>query len=62
MTLVPCDSRLLFPDNPELVPELFELSGVADTLRPQQLSLTDCELLCNAFVTLRERHHSAIQN
>ena len=44
--------RLLFPNDPELVSELFRLSEVDDTLRAQQLSLEQFEQLCNAFIKL----------
>ena len=44
--------RLLFPANEVLAAELFRLSGVDDTLRPQQLSLDHFEQLCNAYVML----------
>ena len=47
---------LLFPDQPELVPELFQHSGVDDTLRAQQLTLEDFESLCNTYETLKELH------
>lgn len=44
--------RLLFPDSPDLVSDLFSISGVDDTLRPQQLTLTEFEKLCTAYSTL----------
>ena len=44
--------RLLFPNDPELVSELFRLSEVDYTLRAQQLSLEQFEQLCNAFIKL----------
>ena len=44
--------RLLFPANEELAAELFRLSGVDATLRPQQLSLDHFEQLCNAYIML----------
>jgi len=35
-----------------LVPELFRLSGVDDTLRAQQLTLEQFQQLCNAYTEL----------
>ena len=45
-------SSLLFPDNPHLVPLLFSLSGVPDTLRAQQLSMEQVGKLCSAYQQL----------
>ena len=44
--------RLLFPANEKLAAELFRLSGVDDTLRPQQLSLDHFKQLCVAYEML----------
>ena len=58
--------RLLFPDHPEVVPELFRLSGVDDTLRAQQLTLEQFQQLCNAYTQLSANnisdHDCCIEN
>ena len=63
-TLLPCDSqvlmsnvtsfifRLLFPDQPQLVDEMIQLSGVNPNHRAQQLNLVQFEKLCLAYKTL----------
>lgn len=53
--------RLLFPDRPDLVTRLFELSGVQDTLIPQKLTLKDFEQLCDAYTMLSRDQRSAGQ-
>ena len=56
--------RLLFPtvtdkqERDAVVQELFQLSGVEDTLRPQQLSLEQFEQLTNAYSELVSRQQA----
>ena len=59
--LFPMHARsLLFPDHPELVPQLFSDSGVADTLRAQQLSLEQMGQLCRTYQQLQT--HTRTEN
>lgn len=44
--------RLLFPDQPELVDEMIQLSGVNPNQRAQQLNLVQFEKLCLAYKAL----------
>ena len=48
--------RLMFPDHPELVGDLFRMSDVDNTLRAQDLSLKQFEAICCSYVHLLKLH------
>ena len=49
---------LLFPDQPSMVPLLFSLSGVPDTLRAQELTLDQMGQLTKTYQQLQLQSES----